>query len=301
MDEQQQELAAFERGFAEASGLEPPAPVTPVAEAPQEPDPQPEPQEPEQPAEVVPEPEVKAEAAPPAESEQPQDDPEVFEGFKRSELKRLVESASEVESLKLRLRKAEGKVGELNGRLQQQPPAAPVQASQQAAVSVEDLPELKQLEQDYPDVYRGIQALIKSQQPQPQAAPPVAPQEPVATGQAEAPAEPDRVAIELAVMDRTHQGWREKVQSQPFGSWLAAQGDEVRQAFQSASTAEELASVVNGFDKWTSGRQAAAEKAAKGQQRLQRAVTPTGSAQRPQAAPTEHEAMVDAFRRTLGQ
>ncbi|MGF6211781.1 hypothetical protein [Comamonas sp. 4034] len=301
MDEQQQELAAFERGFAEASGLEPPAPVAPVAEVPQEPEVPTEPQEPEQQPEAPDAEGAEKTGETPVEKPPTEDDPELFEGFKRSELKRLVESASEVEPLKQRLRKAEGRVGELIGRLQQQPPAPQVQASQQAVVSVEDLPEIKQLEQDYPDVYRGIQALIKSQQPQAQAAPPVAPQEPVATVQAVEQAEPDQMFIELAVMDRTQPGWREKVQSQPFGSWLAAQGDETRQAFQAAQTAEALASVVDGYDKWIAGQQEAAEKAAKGQQRLQRAVTPTGSAQRPQAAPTEQEAMEAAFKRTLGQ
>lgn len=302
MDEQQQELAAFEssiRGEAVAVPAADPAPAAgPEAELPLE---QPEAVEPvaEQPEQ--PEAQAQAPAAPsdgnqPEQQPQTEDDPEVFEGFKRSEMKRLMESASKVETLEQQLRRANGKIGELNSRLQSAPLAAPAAAQPQAQQPAQ-LPEhLKQFEQDYPDVFRNVQALIQMQQPQPQAAPPAAPQEPVAAGIAGAQAEPDPLAIELAVMDRMHQGWREKVQSPAFGSWLAAQGDEVRQAYHDAQTATELAGVVGRFDQWSTARQEQADKAAKGQQRLQRAVTPNGAAPRPQAAMTEEEAFRAALR-----
>lgn len=294
MDEQQQELAAFERSIRGESEVEPaagPAPVVePEAEAPAD---QPETVEPEQPEVTSEAPAAPTDGVLPAEKPQAEEDPEVFDGFKRSELKRLVESASEVESLKQRLRRAEGKVGELNSRLQDAPkPVAPAPTQHPAELPAE----LKQFAQDYPDVYSSVQALIQMQQPQPQPAPPVAPHEPVAAGTSSAQAELDPEAIELAVMDRMHQGWREKVLSSAFGSWLTSQGDEVRQAYHGAQTASDLAGVVGRYDAWSAARQEQAEKASKGQQRLRSAVTPTGTAQRPQAAMTEEEAFRAALR-----
>ena len=297
MDEQQQELAAFEsslRGEPVAFEAADPAPAA-VSEAEEQPG-APEVAEPAAdaaPAVEIPT-QVVTDGDKPAEQPTKDDDPEVFEGFKRSEIKRLVQSASEVESLKLRLRKAEGKVGELNSRLLQpqaaQPPA-PI-----PALPVEVPEDMKQFEQDYPDIARYIKAHGLPMQPLPQVAPPAAPHAPVAAGEAVAQAELDPMAVELAVMDHMHKGWLDKLQSEPFGMWLAAQGDEVKRGYASAQTAAELSAVIGQYDQWSAGRQAAADRAAKGQQRLQKAVTPTGNAPRPQAAMTEQEAFETALR-----
>lgn len=72
--------------------------------------------------------------------------------------------------------------------------------------------------------------------------------------------------------------------------------DAVRQAYDTARTADAMAAVLGQFDQWTTARTVAADKVAKGQRRLQKAVTPTGNAQRPQSAPTELEAMEAAFK-----
>lgn len=101
-------------------------------------------------------------------------------------------------------------------------------------------------------------------------------------------------------MDRMHKGWREKLATSDFSTWLASQGEQVRQEYDTAQTADAMASVLGKFDQWASARTAAADKAAKGQQRLQRSMTPSGNAPRPQGAPTEKEAMEAAFKRTLG-
>ena len=207
MDEQQQELAAFESSLR-GEPVEIPAadPAPEVESEVVEPEAQPEAEEPvtEQPTEAAEAPAAAASGDKPAEQPQAEDDPEVFEGFKRSELKRLVESASKVETLEQQLRRANGKIGELNSRLQSAPPAAPPAAQPQAQQPAQLPEDLKQFEQDYPDVARYVQALGFAQQPQPQAAPPAAPQEPVAAGNAGAQAEPDPLAIEIAVMDRMH-------------------------------------------------------------------------------------------------
>lgn len=78
--------------------------------------------------------------------------------------------------------------------------------------------------------------------------------------------------------------------------WLASQGDQVRQAYDTAQTADAMASVLGQYDQWAGARAAAADKAAKGQQRLQRSMTPSGNAPRPQGAPTELEAFEAALK-----
>lgn len=298
MDEQQQELAAFHAALSgEPTPAQTPDPAPAGSEvevatevqanqaAAQEPTQTPEEQQPEQ--------------AKTGGDEQPvqplaEDDPEVFEGFKRSELKRLVAAASEVDQLKLQLRKANGKIGEINSRIQPAPSQAAVQQPSQPA---ELSPEMVQFEQDYPDVARYAKALVgTTSQPQAPAAPPAVEQQPMAVGEALAQAEPDPAAIEIAVLDRTNKGWREKVQSSPFGTWLASQGEEVHQAFHNADSADAVSEVIGKYDKWEADRQAAADKAVKGQQRLQRAVTPQGSTPRPQAALTEEEAFLLALK-----
>lgn len=278
MDEQQQEQTAFERSLTDAA---PDTTAAPEAEV--------ESQEPaaetaapvadEQPAQ----PEAPAEAT-------PEDDPEVFDGFKRSEVKRLLTQAAEVEGLKQQLRKAHGKIGELNSRI---PPAHSGTPSHKATELSPE--ELKQFEEDYPDVAQYVRALGITPQPNTQDTPP-ADHSPEASGQVAAQADVDPIAVELAVMDRMHTGWREKVYSQEFSLWMAAQGEQVKQAYETANTADGLAAVIGQYDQWAAARSAAADKAAKGQQRLKASLTPTGNAPRPMAALTEQQAFEAALR-----
>lgn len=297
MDEQQQELAAFESSLkGEPVVLTAADPVSTVSEATQDPvDPPEQAAAPEVSAstEVAPAEQAVAGGDKPLEQPAAEDDPEVFDGFKRSELKRLLSSASEVEGLKHQLRKAHGAIGELKSHIK--PPAAQAQVSAPVQ-SLELSAEQKQFEHDYPDVAAYIKAFGASPLPIAPVAPSAVEQLPVATGNAPVQTEPDPFAVEEAAMDLVHEGWRDTIKSQPFGLWLATQGDEVKQTYATAQTAKELGSVLGSYSQWSAGRQAAADKAAKGQQRLQRAVTPSGSAQRPQAALTEKEAFEAALR-----
>ncbi|MDH1766517.1 hypothetical protein N5D37_12860 [Comamonas aquatica] len=197
------------------------------------------------------------------------------------------------------LRKAQGKIGELNSKLQSAPATAqPATPTQQAP---ELPPELKQFEQDFPEIAAYAKALIPQQQQTQQAAPPAPVQQTVATDAAPAMAELDPVAIELAVMDRMHKGWREKVQGQEFALWLAAQPEDVQMAVGSADTADALAGAIGLFDQWTAAKSAQAQKAHRGQQRLAAAVTPQGNAPKPQAALTEEQAFEAGFNSIMGQ
>jgi hypothetical protein len=217
------------------------------------------------------------------------DDPVLLDGLKRSELRRLFESAAEVGTLKRQIDKAHGHIGELNRKFQQaaQAPVAKAQA--------QELPEdIKRFEEDFPEVAQYVRALGVTPQ-QPQTASPADVQQTAYADAQPAQAGPDPLAIELAVMDRMHKGWREKLSTQEFNLWLGAQGEQVRQDYEMAQTADAMSAVLGQYDQWASARSAAAEKVAKGQQRLQRAMTPSGNAPRPQEAPTE----LDAFRAAL--
>ena len=161
--------------------------------------------------------------------------------------------------------------------------------------------ELKQFEQDFPEFATYAKALLQAQQPAAQAAPPAQEEQTVATAASPASAELDPVVIELAVMDRMHSGWREKVAGQDFSLWLASQGQEVQSAFAAADTAQAMAAVIGQFDQWGAAKAAQAQKHAKGKQRLAAAVTPQGNAPQPQAALTEEQAFEMGFNAIMGR
>ena len=306
VEDQQAENAAFEQAFAQASGQPSPTPAAPVADV------------------VGAAAEASASPAagrteeganqPEASNHQPEgaqvpegqeggndleDDPVVLDGFKRSEVKRLLEQASKVTDLEQQLRKAHGKIGELNTRIQ---PKAPAQPAAPAHTAAPELPqELKQFEQDFPEFATYAKALLQAQQPAAQAAPPAQGEQTVATAANPGQAELDPVVIELAVMDRMHSGWREKVAGQEFSLWLAAQGQEVQSAFAAADTAQAMAAVIGQFDQWEAAKAAQAQKHAKGKQRLAAAVTPQGNAPQPQAALTEDQAFEMGFNAIMGR
>lgn len=305
VEDQQAEDAAFEQGFAQASGQPIPASEATAADAGVD----------TATAGAPPDASVTTEAVddqpdasnPPdgaqapagqGSSNDPEDDPVVLDGFKRSEVKRLLEQASKVPDLELQLRKAHGKIGDLGSKLQ----TPPVQQAAPVHTAAPELPpELVQFEQDFPEFAAYAKALFQAQQPAAQAAPPAQEGQTVATAAAPASAELDPVAIELAVMDRMHSGWREKVAGQEFGLWLAAQGQEVQSAFAAADTAQAMAAVIDQFDQWGAAKAAQAQKHAKGKQRLAAAVTPQGNAPQPQAALTEEQAFEMGFNTVMGR
>ncbi|WP_284335429.1 hypothetical protein [Comamonas sp. NoAH] len=285
--EQLEQEAAFEASFAgkELPASEAPATATPASAAASA-----EQLQPEEHAEQ------ETATTPGAQQEQPaapaEEDPEVFDGFKRSEVLRLFEQASKVSDLELQLRKANGRIGDLLRKKAEAP--AQSQVPPQSAAPVPANPELEQFAKDFPEIAQYVQAVIP-QASKPKEAPQVEQQQTEARDAVPTPAALDPVDIELAVMDRMHKGWRQTVQSQEFNLWLGAQPHEVQQEFEVADTADRLAAVIGQYSQWSTARAEAANKAAKGKQRLQAAVTPTSQAQRPTAELTEEEAFEAAF------
>jgi hypothetical protein len=302
MNEAQQALsderAAFGQVFGESSETAQPT-STAAPEAAAEDPGQAGPQAAAEPAKAEDGTEAQPETAPAAQAAEVDEDPVLLDGLKRSELRRLLGNAADVESLKRQLDKAHGNIGELNRKFQQSQ-AAPA-AAPAAPAAPELSPELKQFEQDFPEVAQYVRALGGGQQAQAVPAQPaqtaqeaLQPEAGQAPGQ-EQPQAGESIDFELVLLDRMHKGWREKVQSPDFALFLAADGGQARTAFDAAQSADEMLAVVQNFDQWGTARVAATDKHAKGQQRLLRATTPTGNAPKPQAAMTEQEAFLAAL------
>lgn len=295
MNTQQQEDAAFEKAFAETSGMELVAPAQAADATPSD----------DGVGQVQDDAAGVVAAADAADTQPPsQEDgagageaPQLFAGYTESEIKTLLGRVAEVDSLKESLRKAHGHIGELKSRQQSAPATAPVPPA------APELPaELKHVEEDYPDIaaYFKTQIDLRMQQIQ-HAAPQQTEQQPVATGTPSDAAALSPLEIELAVMDRMHAGWRDKVQSQDFQLWLATQNEQERETFAALESANELGGVLGQYDQWATARQAQAARSVKGQQRLANAVTPSGNAPKAQAAITEQDAFEAAFKATMGQ
>lgn len=258
----------FLAGFAGNTESEQ-APAAPVAEAQPEPE-----QQTEQKTEQA---ETPAESA-----ETPKDEPQRFAGFTEDELKNLLARAAKVDELEAGLRKAHGKIGELNGKLQEVA-KAPAPAQQPKP----EPDHISQVEEDYPDIAKYVRELVGKKEPEkeiPQQAQPE--MQPESNG---ASAE----MIQLALMDHLHKGWREKVQSQEFALWLAASGDDVRNAYQTAATAESLGGIVSNYDAWQAKK---GQRSQSANQRLEQAMTPQGSAGKPKTAPTPEDAFQAGFK-----
>lgn len=257
MDEEQQKVEdAFQAGFSGEAGGTPSTPAAPVAE-------------------------VKEEPTQPVSTEAPtteeQVDPVVFGGFRESEIKNLLAGAAKVGSLEEQLRKAHGKIGELNGRFQE---------LHKAPANTLTPERMKEIETANPDVAAYVQARVGEIVPRTADAP----QQPSA-------ATPSTVDLQEALMDHLHDGWREKVGSQDFQLWIAAQPEEVRTTFNTTEKAKELSGVLGKYEAWMTSRDS---RQSKGKERLENALTPTGTPGKPKTAPSANDAFLAGFKSVLG-
>ena len=233
-----------------------------------------------------------------AKSEEVDTDPVVFGGLRESQVKTLLERAARVDAIEEQLRKAHGKIGELNGsmielRQTRQQPAAKQQQNDNELL---DDSFFEALAADYPELpatieqkaQRMAQEILEqqgyTQQPQEQQY-----QQPAQS------ASPDpyeiQKAIGIAVMDATHNGWRETVQSQDFQLWLATQPERARTAYENTVDPSELWGIINGFN----SHSAAIGKTTRNRQRLDAAIVPDARSGKVSHAMTEEEAMIAAF------
>lgn len=233
-----------------------------------------------------------------AKSEEVDTDPVVFGGLRESQVKTLLERAARVDAIEEQLRKAHGKIGELNGSMIElrQTRQQPAVKQQQNDNELLDDSFFEALAADYPELpatieqkaQRMAQEILEqqgyTQQPQEQQY-----QQPVQS------ASPDpyeiQKAIGIAVMDATHNGWRETVQSQDFQLWLATQPERARTAYENTVDPSELWGIINGFN----SHSAATGKTTRNRQRLDAAIVPDARSGKVSHAMTEEEAMIAAF------
>lgn len=265
-DQQQQDDAAFAAGFNAVRN----APDD-FGQSEAQPEQAPEQKEPEQEADQAPEPEA----------EKP-----VLAGLSESQIKTLLERASRVDAIEDQLRKAHGKIGELNGKLQDftshkgQPtptaPAAPVDDEELAAVE-RDYPEFAKLAEA-----RARKIVAETLQGQP-------------AGQGfsaeDVRAEVSR-DVQMLLMDTLHDGWRDTVQSQDFSLWIATQPTEVQERYATTESAKELAGILKSF---TTTREATQDRSARNKQRLEAALTPSGTSAKTQHAPSAEDEFAAGF------
>ena len=233
-----------------------------------------------------------------AKSEEVDTDPVVFGGLRESQVKTLLERAARVDAIEEQLRKAHGKIGELNGSMIElrQTRQQPAVKQQQNDNELLDDSFFESLAADYPELpatieqkaQRMAQEILEqqgyTQQPQEQQY-----QQPAQS------ASPDpyeiQKAIGIAVMDATHSGWRETVQSQDFQLWLATQPERARTAYENTVDPSELWGIINGFN----SHSAAIGKTTRNRQRLDAAIVPDARSGKVSHAMTEEEAMIAAF------
>lgn len=267
---QKSEEDAFLAGLSSVTGIE--QTPAPVAEVEAKPEPEPGTEQVDQAAEVEQD----------QEAEKPESDLQRIAGFTEDELRNLLTRAAKVDELELGLRKAHGKIGELNGSLQELKTKPPVSEKKSEAT------ELSHVEEDYPDIAAWVRAQLDQKAP-------VADVQPVEQPTAPVDSSPE---LQLALMDHLHEGWREKVQTRDFNLWLGSQGDDVRNKYETAATAKELSGVIGQFDAWSSGKET---RNTQGKQRLEQALTPSGVAGKPKTAPTPDDAFLAGLRSVIAR
>lgn len=274
--EQEQNSADFLSGFNSAR-------------SPDEESPEPKRVEKEAAAEVAPE--QPAEEAAKDESQGEPDEP-MFFGMTESQIKSLLERSARVDDIENQLRKAHGKIGELNANFQnlstQQKPTQSAPATQ-----VED-GELDQLEQDFPELARIAEAKARKI-----AAEMIGEMTGKAPAQSPSMSDADiQAEINMAILDATNEGWREKISSQDFKLWIATQPADVQETFDKTNSAKELGKVIKDFDGWKTSTQ---DRSIRNKQRLEAAVTPSGSSAKISHAPSAQDEFLAGFNSVRNQ
>lgn len=224
--------------------------------------------------------EGKEEANTPAEPEEP-----TFFGMSESQIKSLLERSAKVDAIEDQLRKAHGKIGELNSTVQNLSSQRQQPTPQAPAASVDD-GEMSQWEKDFPELAQLAEAKARK----------------IATemmaGQ-QANSQPQAVSRDeivreanLAIMDATYDGWRDTINTQDFSLWIATQPADVQEQFNNTVSAKVLGGVLSSYETWKSK---VADRGNKSKARLEQALIPSGVAAKVSHAPSAHDEFVAGF------
>lgn len=263
-----QEDAAMEAAFAEARGDEPPAAVE-AEQSPETGEQQPE----------------------PGEEAQPEESPQVLiAGLTEDQLKAAILKAGQVDELNTQLRKAFGRMGELQGHIQQ---------LRQGGGGVKlTADKLKRLSSEFPEMAEMIaEDLSEALQGS-------------GGGAAFDPAQMDQFVTERLTasetkihqemekrwLTRQHKDWQTVVNSDDFGLWVQnVLPKEEAAALGNSWDAEFISDKLSEFKSWRDAGTPNRSKENK-QKRLEAAVAPTGNRGEPNATMSEDDAMEQAFR-----
>ena len=209
-----------------------------------------------------------------------EEDAPVFAGLTESQLKSILERATRVDAIEDQLRKANGKIGELNGTLQEIQRRRP---TQHAPADDLDDEQIAEFESTFPEFGPAVEARARK----------IA-QEVMQSQQAQGQHDPEEISkqVNLAVMNTTHKGWQQTTASDDFKLWIASQPPDVQQTYQTTWDAQELGGIVTAFK---SRQQAASARSTKSKQRLEAALTPDGRSSKVVHAVTEQDAMQAGF------
>ena len=209
-----------------------------------------------------------------------EEDAPVFAGLTESQLKSILERATRVDAIEDQLRKANGKIGELNGTLQEIQRRRP---TQHAPAEDLDDEQIAEFESTFPEFGPAVEARARK----------IA-QEVMQSQQAQGQHDPEEISkqVNLAVMNTTHKGWQQTTATDEFKLWITSQPPDVQQTYQTTWDAQELGGIVTAFK---SRQQAASARSTKNKQRLEAALTPDGRSSKVVHAVTEQDAMQAGF------
>lgn len=238
---------------------------------------------PEQKQEVAPEETPAQEEAAKEEAKAEADEPTFF-GMSESQIKSLLERSAQVDEIKDQLRKAHGKIGELNSTVQNLS-SQRQQPTQQAPATSLDEGEMSQWEQDFPELAQLAEAKARK----------IATE--MMSGQVNSQSQSisrDEIVREanLAIMDANYDGWRDTINTQDFALWIATQPADVQEQFNNTVSAKVLGGVLSSFDNW---KNKVADRGNKSKARLEQALIPSGNAAKVSHAPSAHDEFVAGF------
>lgn len=220
------------------------------------------------------EPESDEGSAEPEATDEPEEEKPVLAGLTESQIKNLLQKVTKVDDFEAQLRKAHGKIGELQGKLKEF--GTKSQPTQVAPAALDD-EQLSAFEAEYPEFAAVAEARARK----------IAAE--MLQGHATGNVQQD---IQTALMDTLHDGWRDVVGSQDFSLWLAAQPEAVQQTYSTTENARELGAIVTSFKGWQDGTKS---RGARNKQRLEAALTPDGAPSRARQAPTAEDEFAAGF------
>lgn len=228
--------------------------------------------------------EAKTEDKPGAEAE----DEEVKHfGFSEEQIKSLLERSTKVDSIEDQLRKAYGKIGELNSTLQSLVEKQnKLTATTTSQSSDSDVDEMEEAYPEFRDIADRRARKIASE---------IMAEYAGKTAEATPGVTKDEIIREanIAIMDANYDGWRDKLASQDFALWIATQPETVQNTFSTTVSARELGKIVKDFDGW---KTKTSDRGNKNKQRLEGALVPESNASKVSHAISDHDAFVSGFK-----